>query len=73
MWVWVGIGIFAVLVWVFVGQVTSPSGSTGASNQNCELCKNDQAYYNSLHGFKKFMASGWWAFRSFNCRNAGCI
>jgi len=52
------------------GQSNSPSGNT--IPQNCDECKRDFSWYNSLRPIKKVQYAVWWAAKKIACAAKGC-
>lgn len=73
----IGIGIIIVIIIIVsavAGTVASNNPTTGAgtSQQGCEQCHLDRAWYNSLRPLKKVAYSCWWAARQVVCAMNGC-
>lgn len=66
--------IIIIIISVVAGETASNNGTTGAgtSQQGCEQCRLDRAWYDNLRPWKKVIYSGWWAARRVACALIGC-
>ncbi|NUQ26752.1 MAG: hypothetical protein HUU34_22640 [Saprospiraceae bacterium] len=71
-WGWIGfVIVLIILASIISGQSSAPSGST--TSQNCDDCRRDMAWYNSLPNWKKALYHAWYITRWTICKARGCI
>lgn len=70
---WYAIIIFLIIIWIIIGQGSSPSGTVGTGNQDCSSCEKDREWWNSLNKFQKAKNLAYWSARYIACRAKGCL